>query len=178
MKTRIAVYLSSKTDLDPRYEHAVRAVGQWLGQTGRTLVYGGARKGLMEVLAATTKQAGGRVVGVVPQVLVDRDLVSENIDVTVFTADLHDRKAAMMRESELILALPGGVGTLDEIFTALALRTIGSPSLPVVLFNVGGCWDALLETLRQMADSGLVSESVDELVAVVGSVEELEAICK
>ena len=113
MKTRIAVFLSSRSDIPAAYLPAAREVGEWIGRTGRTLVYGGARKGLMEVLAQSVTQHGGRVFGMVPDVIVERGLESEAIDVTFRCADLSDRKDMMNRESDVLLALPGGIGTLD-----------------------------------------------------------------
>ncbi len=174
---RIGVFLSSKTGLPETYVRATRHLGEWIGRSERTLVYGGARKGLMEVLAQSVKQAGGRVVGVVPRILVERGLESEAMDVTFYTADLHDRKAALMRESDVVIALPGGIGTLDEVFTVLAARTIGTDRrLKVVLFNVDGCWNSLLAVLEDLWRQGLIDERVEQLVDVVADVAELEQI--
>ncbi len=174
MKQRIAVFLSSKSNLPDSYVQTTVDVGRWIGATGRTLVYGGARKGLMEVLAETVKQNGGRVVGVVPQVLVERALVSELPDMTILTADLHERKSVMMRECDAVIALPGGIGTLDEILTVLATRTIGiDRRLPVVLYNVDGCWDSFIAALNALHGQGLIDESPEELLSVVESIDEL-----
>ncbi len=174
---RIGVFLSSKEHLPDAYISATRSLGEWIGRSGGTLVYGGARKGLMEVLAQSVKQSGGRVVGVVPQILVERGWVSEALDVTFYTADLHDRKAALMRESDVVIALPGGIGTLDEVFTVLASRTIGTDRrLKVVLFNVDGCWNSLLTMLTDLHKQGLIDESAEQLVDVVTDVADLQFI--
>lgn len=173
---KIGVYLSSKSDLPAAYRKAAEDVGAWLGRTGRTLVYGGARKGMMEVLAQAAHNGGARIYGVVPDILFRRNLVSDLLDVTFRCADLHDRKAIMMRESEALVVLPGGIGTLDELFTALATATIGIGRMPVVLYNAGGCWNSLLETLGRLKDDGLISEDFSELFAVVDDVEDLERL--
>lgn len=177
MKSRIAVYLSSKSALPDSYRRATEEVGAWIGRTGRTLVYGGSGVGLMEVLAQATVKAGGHVVGVVPQILIDRGLVSDACNVTHYTADLADRKATMMREADICVALPGGLGTLDEVFTVLATATIGIERKPVVLYNVDGCWDSLLRCLDDLTHRGLITPHPATTPLVVSTIEELERIC-
>lgn len=172
---KIGVFLSANTDVPPSYRVATEAVGSWIGQTGRTLIYGGAGKGLMEDLAQAVRLSGGRVYGVVPQILVDRDAVSDTLDVTFRTADLHDRKAQLLALSDVLVALPGGVGTLDEVFTALSMRSIGLAAPPVLLFDVDGCWQPLLSLLRSLYDRGLLRDEPQRLLAVVSSVPQLEA---
>lgn len=172
---KIGVYLSSKSDVPAVYRKAAEDVGAWLGRTGRTLVYGGARKGMMEVLAQAAHDGGARIYGVVPDILYRRNLVSDLLDVTFRCTDLHDRKAIMMRESDALVVLPGGIGTLDELFTALATATIGIGRLPVVLYNAGGCWDSLLETLDRLKADGLISEEFAELFTVTDNIEGLES---
>lgn len=178
MEQKISVFLSSHTDLSPSFEQATRAVGAWMGQNGHTLVYGGARKGLMEILAQTVREYGGRVYGVVPQILVDRGAVSEMIDITFHCADLNDRKAIMVRESDWMIALPGGIGTLDEIFTVLAADTIGLERKHVVLYNVEGYWNPLIRTLQKMSEGKLVSNESLSWLHVVESIEELQVFSK
>lgn len=175
---RIGVFLSSKDNLPPAYRQAALDVGSWIGRTGRTLVYGGSRLGLMEELATAVRQNGGHVIGVVPQAIIDRNLVSEQCDTTFFTAGLHDRKATMMRESEVLVALPGGIGTLDEVFTVLAARTLEHYPRRVVLYNAGGCWDGLLALLDGLCREGLVSGTAGDVVTVADSVDALERACQ
>jgi len=170
---RIGVFLSSRDNVPAACRRTAEEVGQWIGSTGRTLVYGGARKGLMEVLARHVKDSGGRVVGAVPQILLDRGMESPCLDVAFYCADLNDRKAVLMRESDVLLALPGGIGTLDEIFTVLAARTIGTTCKRVVLYNADGCWDTLLRLLDELHAQGFSDTSATDTVAVVSSVDEL-----
>ena len=178
MNKRIAVFLSSHEGLPESYRQAAIALGEWLGKNKHTLVYGGARKGLMEVLAQATHQNGGRVYGVVPQILVDKNLVSDAIDITFYCADLNDRKATMVRESEIFLALPGGIGTLDEIFTVLAANTIGLHRKHVILYNVEGCWSSTMTSLQDLCQKNLVSEDALSLLHVVNNIEELDHLCQ
>lgn len=174
--TKIAVYLSSKSELPESYVNATREVGKFLGSTGRTLVYGGCRRGLMEVLAQAAKQAGGRVYGVVPEIIEQRGLVSDAIDVTFRCVDLHDRKEVMERESEAFIVLPGGIGTLDEAFSVLANTTIGLARKPVIFYNVDGCWDALLAALDNLFNQNLISGSPTDYYAVATSIAQLEEL--
>ncbi len=174
---RIGVFLSSHSHLPDSYYRAAEEVGAWIGRTGRTLVYGGARKGLMEVLATAVDAHGGEVVGVVPQVLHDGGMVSDRCHVTFLTADLHDRKAALMRESDIVVALPGGVGTLDEVFTVWASATLGLTALRIVLYNVDGCWDALLHLLDDLQRQGVIAAEQRRSLSVVDSIDALDTLC-
>lgn len=178
MMKRIGVFLSARENLPEAYLKAAEEVGRWIGRSGRQLVYGGAAKGQMERLAQTVKVHGGTVIGVIPQVIKDRGLISAQCDITFFTADLTDRKAVMMRESEVLIALPGGIGTLDELFTALAARTLGLYARPVVLYNAGGCWDGLLDALNRLHREGLIDVPAEQLVHIASNVDELEAFCQ
>lgn len=173
---RIGVFLSSRSNVPAAYRQAAEDVGRWIGSTGRTLVYGGSRKGLMEVLASCVKESGGRVLGVLPQIVIDRKLESGCIDVAFYCADLNDRKAILMRESDILLALPGGIGTLDEVFTVLAATTIGTERKRVVLYNVDGCWDTLLRLLDELHAQGLSSAPASSKVEVASTTEELERL--
>lgn len=171
---KIGVFLSSKSKLSLTYIEAAQEVGQWIGRTGRTLVYGGSASGLMEVLAQNVKRNGGRVYGMVPDIIVQRGLASECIDVTFRCADLTDRKDMMARESDVLVVLPGGIGTLDEAFTVMANSSIGLVRKPVIFLNIDGCWSPLLSALESLYKQGLVSGNPQTLYQVAESVEALE----
>lgn len=173
---KIGVYLSSKENLPKSYVQAAREVGELIGKTGRILIYGGARKGLMEVLAQSVKQHGGRVYGMIPEIIEKRGLVSDAIDVTFRCVDLSDRKMMMNRESDVLVALPGGIGTLDEVFTVMANTVIGIRHQPVVFYNVDGCWDALLAALDNLFEQGLVSGSPSDYYSVAHNIQELASL--
>ena len=145
-----------------------------LGRTGATLVYGGARFGLMEATAQAAKASGATVVGVVPQILEERDRVSTLIDEKINCRNLSDRKDIMLERSDILVALPGGVGTLDEIFHVLAAAMIGYHSKRVVLYNVNGFWDSLMELLGSSKDKGFVRCDLERHLVVAESIDELE----
>ena len=169
----IGVFLSSHDNVPASYRQATEEVGRWIGQSGRTLIYGGSGIGMMEVLAQSAKQAGARIFGIVPQFVVDRNVVSDTLDVEIRTAGLADRKTILIERSDLMIALPGGVGTLDEIFTLLAEITIDATRKYLVLYNVDGCWNTLVAMLDQMVETNLVNLSVRNKVHVVESTEAL-----
>ena len=174
----IGVFLSSRSDVSAAYHEAARQVGQWIGETRRTLLYGGSKLGLMEVLARTAKEAGARVFGIVPQFVVDRNNVSELLDVEIRTAGLSDRKTVIIDRSDVLVALPGGVGTLDEVFTLLAGRTANETNKRVILYDVDGCWQPLIDLLDRLVEAGLYSADERQKVGVATNIDELDALCR
>lgn len=172
---KVGVFLSAKSNLPDSYRQAATEVGALLGDEGHTLVYGGADRGLMEVLAQSVKAHGGRVYGIVPDILEKRGWVSDAIDVTFRCADLTDRKMMMNRESDVLVALPGGIGTLDEVFTVLANTGIGIKRQPVIFFNVDDCWQPLLSALDALFAQGLISGQPADYYSVVRNVDELRS---
>ena len=170
----VAVFCAASETIDPVYSAAATEVGNILGRTGATLVYGGARFGLMEATAQAAKASGATVVGVVPQILEERDRVSTLIDEKINCRNLSDRKDIMLERSDILVALPGGVGTLDEIFHVLAAAMIGYHSKRVVLYNVNGFWDSLMELLGSSKDKGFVRCDLERHLVVADSIDELE----
>ena len=132
----------------------------------------------MEVLARTAKEAGARVFGIVPQFVVDRNHVSELLDVEIRTAGLSDRKTVIIDRSDVLVALPGGVGTLDEVFTLLAGRTANETNKRVILYDVDGCWQPLIDLLDRLVEAGLYSADERQKVGVVTNIDELDALCR
>lgn len=173
---RVAVFCAASEEIDSMYSEAAVEVGALLGRIGAELVYGGARFGLMEATARGAKESGARVVGVVPMILEERGRVSSFIDEKVNCCNLSDRKDIMLGRSDILVALPGGIGTLDEIFHVMAAATIGYHSKKVVLYNVNGFWNPLVELLGSMRDNGFVRCSLEKQMSVAGNIEELERI--
>jgi uncharacterized protein (TIGR00730 family) len=170
----VAVFCAASENIAPGYFEAAAEVGAMLGRKGATLVYGGARFGLMEATAKAAKAAGAHIVGVVPDILVERGRVSGLIDEQVPCRNLSERKDIMLERSDILVALPGGVGTLDEIFHVLAAATIGYHTKQVVLYNVNGFWDSLLATLEEMLQAGFVRGEFERYLVVANNIAELE----
>ena len=174
----VAIFCAASENIAPGYFEAAAEVGAMLGRLGKTMVYGGARFGLMEATAKAAKAAGARIVGVVPDILVERDRVSRLLDEQVGCRNLSERKDMMLERSDVLVALPGGVGTLDEIFHVLAAATIGYHTKRVVLYNVNGFWNALLATLDEMSQAGFVRGEMEKYLVVADNIAQLEDLIK
>ena len=154
----VCVYCGSRPGENPAFADAARAVGTWIGQRGGQLVYGGGRSGLMGTVAEATRQTGGRVVGVIPQALVDKELANRLCDELHIVQTMHERKAMMAERSDTFLALPGGIGTFEELFEVWTWRQLGYHDKPIGLLNVAGYYDALLGFLHTSVASGFMGE--------------------
>lgn len=152
----ICVYCGSRPGELPAYAAAARAVGTWIGQRGGQLVYGGGRTGLMGVVADATKAAGGRVVGVIPQALVDKELANQACDELHIVSNMHERKAMMAERSNAFLALPGGIGTFEELFEVWTWRQLGYHDKPIGLLNIEHYYSQLLGFLESTVSNGFM----------------------
>lgn len=152
----ICVYCGSRPGETPAYTEAATAVGQWIGKLGGQLVYGGGRTGLMGTVAEATRQAGGRVVGVIPQALVDKELANTACDELHIVANMHERKAMMAERSNAFLALPGGIGTFEEFFEVWTWRQLGYHDKPIGLLNTAGYYEHMLQFLGSSVASGFM----------------------
>ncbi|MBR5803313.1 MAG: TIGR00730 family Rossman fold protein [Bacteroidaceae bacterium] len=175
---KIGIFCSACEQISPRYFECTRELGAWMATEGKTLVYGGADMGLMECIAHTVKEHGGKVVGVVPTKLEEKGRVSDLLDVTFHTVNLSDRKDVILQESDILVALPGGVGTLDEIFHVVAGATIGYHSKRVVLYNIDGFWDSMLTMLQQMEAQGFIRRPLHQFLSVATSLDELKELLR
>ncbi len=169
----ICVYCGSRPGENPAFAQAAQAVGQWIGEHGGQLVYGGGRGGLMGVVAEATRLAGGRVVGVIPQALVDKELANRECDELHIVQTMHERKAMMAERSDAFIALPGGIGTFEELFEVWTWRQLGYHGKPLGLLNVAGYYDGLLAFLRTSVASGFMGDWQMELLQADMSAEPL-----
>ena len=151
---KIAVYCGSTSGLDPAYEAAARALGEWMGQNGHELIYGGSKTGLMGALADGVLGAGGSVTGVVPNVPEIRARMHGGITTLVETESMAERKTCMIRRAEAFFALPGGLGTLDEITEILSLESLNLVRGPVVFYSVKGYYEPVKAVLTNILHSG------------------------
>ena len=156
---RIAVYCGSAAGADPAFADAARVLGRTMVERGIDLVYGGGRLGLMGIVADTVLDAGGQVFGVIPQALVDHEVAHRGCTELYQVANMHERKAKMTDLTDAFVALPGGIGTLDELFEAWTWNALGYHAKPFCLLNVAGFWDGLDGFMDHVRDSGFLSEA-------------------
>jgi len=175
---KICVFCSANSEIDPLYFQAAADLGRWLATAGHTLVYGGVNQGLMECVAQAAHEAGGRTIGVVPLIVERSGRTSQYVDVDIPCDNLTDRKQLMMDQSDVFVALPGGIGTLDEVFTVAASATIGYHQKMVVLYNVGGFWDAVIAALDDLQRRGMVRGQWQQYIKIASSQDELATLLK
>ena len=170
---RIAVYCGSATPADPRYIELAREVGRTLAQRGIGVVYGGGRLGLMGALASGALTAGGEVIGVIPQALVGGEVANTDCTELRVVANMHQRKQAFTDLSDGFLTIPGGVGTMDELWEAVSWAQLGYHAKPVGLLNAFGFYDHLLAFNRQMIETGFIREAHAGIIIADDALEPL-----
>lgn len=162
----VCVYCGSREGADPAFARAAQRTGQWIGALGGQLVYGGGNAGLMGIVAQATLAAGGTVVGVIPQSLVDRELANTACTELHVVQTMHERKRLMAERADAFLALPGGIGTFEEFFEVWTWRQLGYHDKPIGLLDVAGHYTPLIDFLRQTVARGFLSDAQMALVRV------------
>jgi uncharacterized protein (TIGR00730 family) len=160
----ICVYCGSRPGNDAGFAQVAAQVGDWIGAHGGQLVYGGGRSGLMGAVADATLAAGGRVVGIIPRALVEREQAHSGCTELVIVDTMHERKRLMAERSDVFLALPGGIGTFEEFFEAWTWRQLGYHDKPVGLLNLQGYYDALLAFVAHGVASGFMDSKQLQLM--------------
>ena len=172
---KICVFCSANGQIDPDFFAATEELGRWAAANGHVIVYGGVNQGLMECLGKAAHNSGGRTIGVIPMIVEKSGRTSDYVEVEIPCDNLSDRKQLMMDQSDFFIALPGGIGTLDEIFTVVASATIGYHSKPVVLYNMKGFWNPLISLLDDLQQRGMVRGQWHDYIRVISFINELTA---
>ena len=167
----VCVFCGSNGGADPAYLAAAEAVGAGLAQRGIRVVYGGGRVGLMGALADSARAAGGEVVGVMPQALVDREIGHTGIDDLRVVDTMHERKALMVELSDAFVALPGGIGTLEELFEVYTWAQLGIHAKPLALLDVAGYYEPLAAFLDHAVAQRFLRAETRGMLAVADSIE-------
>jgi len=179
---RLAVYCGASMGSDPRFAEQARRLAGRMAARGVDLVYGGGHRGLMGVVADTVLNAGGRAFGVIPQALVDLEVAHRGLTELHIVSSMHERKAMMTDLADAFVAIPGGVGTLDELFEAWSWNALGYHAKPFALLNEDGFWDELIAFLDTATASGFLSPARRAQLLVAGSPDEaidvLAAACE
>ncbi|MEK0429504.1 MAG: hypothetical protein RL001_2031 [Pseudomonadota bacterium] len=152
----VCVYCGASSGHDPLYAEAARALGREMAQQQLALVYGGGHVGLMGIIADTVLEAGGEVTGVIPKALMDTEVGHDRLTRLLVVKDMHERKALMAEQANGFIAMPGGIGTLEELFEAMTWAQLGFHEKPVGLLNVNGFYDKLLAFLSQLEQEGFL----------------------
>lgn len=169
----IAVFCSSSEGLKPEFTAAAAELGEWIGRNSHTLVYGGSDKGLMRECARAVKANGGRIISVAPSFVVENGLLNPESDEIVSVSSLAERKSKMMQLADVFVALPGGIGTLDEIFSIAACNVVGECGKPVFVMNIGGIYQKLRELFAEMTDHKLIRPGKNGRISFVENTQEL-----
>ncbi len=169
----LCVYCGSRPGSQPEFSSVAAQVGTWIGKHGGQLVYGGGRNGLMGTVADATLAAGGKVIGVIPKALVDKEQAHHGCTELHVVETMHERKQMMAEHADAFIALPGGIGTLEEFFEVWTWRQLGYHDKPIGLLNVNGYYDSLLTFLQSSVGSGFMPEWLLPLITVDAQAEPL-----
>jgi len=174
----ICVYCGARPGARPAYAEAARDTGRMLARNGWRLVYGAGDVGLMGEVARAAQAAGAETFGVIPAHLVSREVGKRDLSSFVVTETMHERKKVMFMNSDAILVLPGGGGSLDEFFEVLTWRQLGLHAKPIVLLNTEGYWDPLVALIDRIIGEGFAEPALKDFVRVVADVVALEPLLR
>ncbi len=172
MIRNIAVFCASANGSNAAYRNAAEQLGQVLAARHISIIYGGANVGLMQAVAESAINAGGKVIGVIPEVLVDLEVAHRGITELHVTDTMHTRKALIGKKADAFIALPGGFGTFEELFEVLAWHTLKIHSKPILLLNINGFYDKLLAFLDHCVAEGMLKPTNRQIIVVADNVEE------
>ena len=174
----LCVYCGANAGAAPEYTAAARALGTAMAAARVRLVYGGGSVGLMGIVARTVMENGGDVTGIIPQFLKDREVMLREVPDLVVTADMHERKRIMFQRADAFVALPGGIGTLEEVVEVMTWAQLDQHAKPVLIVNINHFWDPLIALFQRMTEEGFLHKAflgnhVDLPVAFVDSVDQV-----
>jgi uncharacterized protein (TIGR00730 family) len=172
-KLNVCVYCGSSAGKDPAFAHAAASLGKIFAENNVGLVYGGGRIGLMGICARTVMAGGGHVTGIIPDFLQTAEIAFEGISDLQIVSSMHERKQRMFEQSDAFLALPGGIGTLEETIEMLTWAQLGRHKHPILLLNTKGFWDPLITLFDHMIKSEFVSPTIRKQYSVVDDVEQV-----
>jgi hypothetical protein len=176
---RVCVYCGSGKGSNPKFARAARTLGKALAQNDIRLIYGGGGLGLMGEVALAALRHGGKVTGIIPGFLSAKERMLREVDELIVTADMHERKKLMFEQSDAFVALPGGVGTLEELIEQLTWSQLGQHEKPIILANIDGFWEPLLSLLAHMRQQAFIRPGLEVRFHVVSQARQiLPAILK
>jgi uncharacterized protein (TIGR00730 family) len=170
---KIAIFCGSRSGNDTKFEKKVRELGKFFAQNNIDVVYGGGKVGLMGAIADSVLENGGKVYGVIPKSLEDKELAHKGLTQLDIVGSMHERKAKMAELADAFVALPGGPGTLDEIFESWTWAQLGYHTKPCAFFNMFGFYDSLDILIKKMTDTGFLDKKFEEAIILTNNQEEL-----
>ncbi|WP_347995290.1 TIGR00730 family Rossman fold protein [uncultured Eubacterium sp.] len=172
----ITVYLGSSDGNDESFKSEIKELGTWIGTSGNTLVYGGSKTGLMGKLADSVLNAGGKVIGVEPQFLIDAKVQHEGLTKLFITKDMSERRTKMIELGEVFIAFPGGTGTLEEVSEVMCKISMKQLNAPCILYNLDGYYNSLKELLNHMIEKEFSSKQRQEGIFFADNLEAIKQI--
>ena len=169
---KICVFCSANWQIDQKYFALTEELGRWAAREGHTIVFGGVNQGLMECVGKAAKENGGRTIGIVPTIVEKTGRTSDYVEIEIPCDNLSDRKQLMMDQSDVFIALPGGIGTIDEIFTVASSATIGYHHKKVILYNMKGFWDLLVALLNDLQSKDMIRGDWQDYIKTAESIED------
>jgi uncharacterized protein (TIGR00730 family) len=172
MTKNICVYSSSSSSLSNEFFHSAQELGEIIGEKNYNLIYGGGNIGLMGILAQSVHRSGGRVIGVIPEFLKDKELAYTAADELIVTKDMRERKQEMEERADAFISMPGGFGTLEEIFEILTLKQLKITDKPIIFINTNGFYDRLMHMFEHLYNENFVKEDCRKLYFVASNARE------
>lgn len=169
----VCVYCGSGAGTDPRFLESATALGKVLAENNVGLVYGGGSIGLMGAVAKATLDHGGRVTGIIPEFLTRRENALDRVQEMIVTRDMHERKRLMFERSDAFVALPGGIGTLEELVEQLTWQQLGRHAKPILLANIAGFWEPLLQLIGHMRTTAFIRPTLTVEILKAERVEDI-----
>lgn len=172
----ITVYLGANKGNDDSLERAAKELGQWIGDSGHALVYGGSKTGLMGILAEGAVESGGKVTGVEPEMFIQSEVQYDGVTELIVTKDFPNRKRKMIELGDAFIAFPGGTGTLEEIAEVISQTALEQLDAPCILYNLNGYYDGLKALLFHMIEMGLSTEERQKQIYFAENLADIKAI--
>ena len=172
----ITVYLGANKGNDDSLERVAKELGQWIGDSGHALVYGGSKTGLMGILAESAVESGGKVTGVEPEMFIQSEVQYDGVTELIVTKDFPDRKRKMIELGDVFIAFPGGTGTLEEIAEVISQTALEQLDAPCILYNLNGYYDGLKALLFHMIEMGLSTEERQKQIYFAENLADIKAI--
>lgn len=170
---KIGIFCSANNNIDPSYFEKTAELGRWIAENGHSIVYGGCNSGLMECIGKAVHDGGGQTIGVIPRIVEKGGRASGYVTVYIPCENLSDRKDLMLAQCDVAVALPGGIGTLDELMSMAASHTIGYHNKMVILYDIGGFWDRLIDLLNDLQQRKMIRGQWTDYIQVASDLDEM-----